>query len=114
MPEDPRRRNKERNSDTADRVFSSEESNGSVSEIGGRWPEAFGPSHFLLVRRIAFYSRCFDDGVRADLDVALDSSERADLEDRAETRGVPVKPNDVANRTGPVDRGDPLADLAER
>ena len=45
--------------------------------------------------------------------MAFDSSERADLEGRAETRGVPVNPDDVADCTGPVDRGDHPVDLAE-
>ena len=45
--------------------------------------------------------------------MALDSSERDNLEDRAETRGVPVQPNDVADCTGRVDCGGPPADLAE-
>ena len=45
--------------------------------------------------------------------MTLDSSERADREDRAETGDAPVNPDKVANSTGPVDRGDPLDDLTE-
>ena len=44
--------------------------------------------------------------------MALDSSERADLEDLAETQGVASDPEDLAGRTGPVDRGDSPADMA--
>ena len=51
--------------------------------------------------------------VRADHDVAVDSSERVDLEDRVETRGVPSDRGDLADQTGPVDCRDPSADLVE-
>ena len=42
----------------------------------------------------------------------MDPSERVDLEDCVETRGIPSYPEDLADRTSPVDRGDPPADLA--
>ena len=42
----------------------------------------------------------------------MDPSERVDLEGRVETRGIPSDPEDLADRTGPVDRGDSPADLA--
>ena len=42
----------------------------------------------------------------------MDPSERVDLEDCVETRGIPSDPEDLADRTGPVGRGDPPADLA--
>ena len=54
------------------------------------------------------------EGVRASPDVAVDSSEQVDLEDLVETRGVPSDPEDLADRTGPVDCRDPPADLVER
>ena len=34
------------------------------------------------------------------------------MEDRVETRGIPSDPEDLADRTGPADRGDLPADLA--
>ena len=42
----------------------------------------------------------------------MDPSERVDLEDRVETRGIPSDPEDFADRTGLADRGDSPADLA--
>ena len=39
-------------------------------------------------------------------------SERGDLESSVETRGIPSDPEDLADRTGPADRGDSPADLA--
>ena len=42
----------------------------------------------------------------------MDPSERVDLEGRVATRGIPSDPEDLADLTGPVDRGDSTADLA--
>ena len=42
----------------------------------------------------------------------MDPSERVDLKGRVETRGIPSDPEDLADRTGPVDRGDLPDDLA--
>ena len=42
----------------------------------------------------------------------MDPSERVGLADRVETRGIPSDQEDLADRTGPVDRGDSLDDLA--
>ena len=42
----------------------------------------------------------------------MDPSERVDLEGRVATRGIPSDPEDLADRTGPADRGDSPADLA--
>ena len=42
----------------------------------------------------------------------MNSFERVDLEDRVETRGIPSDSEDLADRTGPSDRGDSPADLA--
>ena len=53
------------------------------------------------------------EGIRADPDVDLNSSVRADPEDRAGTRRVPVILDDVVDCIDPVDHGDPSADLAE-
>ena len=44
------------------------------------------------------------DEVRAYHNVALDSLGRASIEDRTETRGVPVKIDDVKDYTGPINR----------
>ena len=53
----------------------------------------------------------WDDEVHADPDVALDSSERAGLDQCADIRDVSSNPEDLIYRTGPVDRRDPPADL---
>ena len=53
------------------------------------------------------------DGFRADPDVALSSSDRADRKDRAETRDNLVNLDKLANCKGPVNRGYPLSDLTE-
>ena len=42
----------------------------------------------------------------------MNLSERVDLEDRLETRDIRSDTEDLADRTGPVDRGDSPADLA--
>ena len=42
----------------------------------------------------------------------MDPSERVDLEGRVETRDISSDPEDLADRTGPVDRGDSPAELA--
>ena len=42
----------------------------------------------------------------------MDPFERVDLEGSVETRGIPSYLEDLADRTGPVDRGDSPADLA--
>ena len=53
------------------------------------------------------------DVVCADPDVASDSSEKSDLEDRAETPGAPVNPDDVEDCTCPVYGGKTPDDLDE-
>ena len=42
----------------------------------------------------------------------MDPFERVDLEGSVETRGIPSYLEDLADRTGPVDRGDSPDDLA--
>ena len=111
--DDPRRPNEKRDLDIAPRVSSSKDSRGSISESGGTLAGSFW-AHLLPVweadRFLLAVPWFF--GVRADPDGGgVDPSERVDLEDRVETRGIPSDPEDLADRTGRVDRGDSSADL---
>ena len=65
-------------------------------------------------RLIVVYSRCLElNGGRADPDLALLLSARADLEDRVKTRSAAPDLEDLAGCTGPVDCGYRTAGLDE-